>query len=155
VPNSSFMSSLRLYKRSTNVFLVGVIVSFIYFYSSHEEVRESPIFLPSPFRTITKTVTHTVFTENALTTLCSRPAKPKLEKHTYRLDGLLEVNPNGPHPIYELIREAERKWEQKLQSASKTLVDAVHEYRRRYNRNPPKGFDIWYVLRMELFYHFQ
>lgn len=74
------------------------------------------------------------------------PTRTRLEKHTYRGDGLLEVNYNGPHPIFELINRAEKDWETKLNRASKNLRDAVHEYRRRYNRDPPRGFDIWCVI---------
>ncbi|KAG6849668.1 hypothetical protein C0991_011204, partial [Blastosporella zonata] len=67
---------------------------------------------------------------------------PPLEKHNYRSDGLLDVNPNGPHPIFELIRNAEKTWDARLAKASKTLSEAVAEYQRRYARLPPRGFDI-------------
>jgi len=68
---------------------------------------------------------------------------PVLKEHRYRHDGLLEVNVEGPHPIYELTARAETAWEQKLKAASKTLPEAVNEYRRRYGRAPPLGFDLW------------
>ncbi|KAF9220836.1 hypothetical protein BS17DRAFT_713280 [Gyrodon lividus] len=67
-----------------------------------------------------------------------------LEEHTYTPDGLLVVNPNGPHPIFELMRNAETEWEAKLARASKTLDEAVAEYKRRYRRPPPRGFDKWW-----------
>ena len=70
-----------------------------------------------------------------------------LEQHTITPDGLLIVNPNGPHPIFQLIRDAEAAWEAKCARASKTLDDAISEYRRRYQRAPPLGFDKWYVGR--------
>jgi hypothetical protein len=70
---------------------------------------------------------------------------PKLEKHTYRKDGLLELNPRGPHPIFELISRAEANWEAKMNKASKTLEEACREYERRYRRLPPLGFDKWSV----------
>ena len=63
--------------------------------------------------------------------------------HLYRSDGLLEVNPDGPHPIYELVNMAEARWSEKHRKASKTLAAAVQEYRRRYRRDPPRGFDHW------------
>lgn len=72
----------------------------------------------------------------------SRKKKP-LEKHTYRADGLLEVNPNGPHPIFKLMRDAEVAWKDKHRRASRTLGEAVKEYKRRYKRDPPRGFDHW------------
>ncbi|KAK2462820.1 hypothetical protein APHAL10511_005211 [Amanita phalloides] len=67
-----------------------------------------------------------------------------LAKHTYRPDGLLEVNPEGPHPIFKLIKDAEMAWEDKHRKASKTLEEAVKEYKRRYRRDPPRGFDHWW-----------
>ena len=68
---------------------------------------------------------------------------PVLGKHTFRPDGLLEVNEEGAHPIYELISRAQEEWEAKLERASTTLDEAVTEYKKRYNRAPPKGFDHW------------
>ncbi|TFK31626.1 glycosyl transferase family 90-domain-containing protein [Crucibulum laeve] len=73
----------------------------------------------------------------------TRPASP-LGKHMYRSDGLLEVNEDGYHPIYELMEKAGKAWNMKLKRSSRTLQEAVKEYRRRYLRDPPKGFDIWW-----------
>ncbi|KAK0215637.1 glycosyltransferase family 90 protein [Armillaria fumosa] len=64
--------------------------------------------------------------------------------HEFLSNGLLEVNPELPHPIYQLIDFSERKWKAKLQRASKTLDEAVVEYERRYRRPPPRGFDKWW-----------
>ncbi|KAF5381689.1 hypothetical protein D9615_005598 [Tricholomella constricta] len=69
-----------------------------------------------------------------------------LQMHNYRDDGLLEVNPNGPHPIFELIRNAEANWNAKLARSSKTLAEAVAEYERRYKRPAPLGFDHWWAF---------
>ena len=71
---------------------------------------------------------------------------PPLAKHKYRADGLVEVDVDGPHPIYELISDAEKKWKEKVDRQSQTLEAAVEEYRRRYKRAPPKGFELWCVL---------
>ncbi|KAH6908162.1 glycosyl transferase family 90-domain-containing protein [Coprinopsis sp. MPI-PUGE-AT-0042] len=65
--------------------------------------------------------------------------------HTYRSDGLLEVNPEGPHPIFELMERAERRWKKKNDRASRTLKQACEEYQRRYGRKPPRGFNDWFV----------
>ncbi|KAK7049711.1 hypothetical protein VNI00_005742 [Paramarasmius palmivorus] len=65
-------------------------------------------------------------------------------EHHYRDDGLVEVNPEAPHPIIELIERAEQDWKKKLQTASTSLDEAVREYMRRYKRKPPKGFDKWW-----------
>ena len=48
------------------------------------------------------------------------------------------------HPISRLMEEAEDVFREKLGRQSKTLKDAVREYRRRYKRPPPKGFDDWW-----------
>ncbi|KAF5310074.1 hypothetical protein D9619_010334 [Psilocybe cf. subviscida] len=71
-----------------------------------------------------------------------------LGNHIYNANGLLEVNPEGPHPIYELVERVQEAWDQKLAKASKTLEEAVVEYQRRYKRPPLRGFDLWwqYVL---------
>lgn len=72
----------------------------------------------------------------------SKPIQP----HLFRSDGLLEVNPNGRHPIYDLIERAEAEWDKKLKKQSTTLEEAVVEYERRYRRAPPRGFDKWCVF---------
>jgi hypothetical protein len=72
------------------------------------------------------------------------PHRP-LGEHELTTDGLLIVNPDGAHPIYQLIRDAEAAWDAKLARGSKTLDEAVVEYKRRYRRAPPLGFDKWYV----------
>lgn len=51
------------------------------------------------------------------------------------------------HPISYLIKSAEKKWDVMLQQQSQTLGQAVFEYKRRYGRNPPLGFDHWCVPR--------
>jgi hypothetical protein len=50
----------------------------------------------------------------------------------------------GEHPIPQLMAEAEEKYKKKLGSQSNTLKAAVTEYKRRYRRPPPKGFDAWW-----------
>ncbi|KAF9450836.1 glycosyltransferase family 90 protein [Macrolepiota fuliginosa MF-IS2] len=72
-------------------------------------------------------------------------AAPPTATHSFRPDGLLEVNPQAPHPIYSLIERAQQQWSTKLDNASKSLKEAVAEYQRRYNRKPPLGFDAWWA----------
>jgi hypothetical protein len=86
------------------------------------------------------TVTRTVYVP--VTPMPAPPAQvhdDDLQPHEYRPDGLLEVNPNGPHPIFELMKRGEADWRAKLGRASKTLDEAVAEYERRYGRMPPRG----------------
>ena len=76
-------------------------------------------------------------------TVLKKPLSHSKGKHEFHSDGLLHVNLEGAHPIFELISRAEEEWEAKLRGASKTLQEAVREYKRRYKRAPPKGFDHW------------
>lgn len=48
------------------------------------------------------------------------------------------------HPIPKLMAEAEQKFRDVLTRQSKTLVHAVAEYKRRFGRDPPRGFDDWW-----------
>lgn len=48
------------------------------------------------------------------------------------------------HPISRLMIEAEEEYRQRLAKQSTTLKQAVAEYKRRYKRPPPKGFEAWY-----------
>lgn len=47
------------------------------------------------------------------------------------------------HPILYLIRQAKKEWQKKLDSQSTDLATAVKTYKKKYGRNPPKGFDKW------------
>ncbi|KAI9806368.1 MAG: hypothetical protein M1825_006483 [Sarcosagium campestre] len=48
------------------------------------------------------------------------------------------------HPIYQLINTAEKDFEAVKGRQSKSLAEAVAEYRRRYRLPPPPNFDKWY-----------
>jgi hypothetical protein len=65
--------------------------------------------------------------------------------------GLLHVNldlPAEEHPIYQLIRQAKKHWVAKNARQSRTLAEAVREYKRRnLGRHPPLGFDKWWDWR--------
>jgi hypothetical protein len=79
----------------------------------------------------------------------SIPTGAKFPQHNFRPDGYLELNPSGRHPIYDLIERAQHQWSTKLERQSKTLHEAVVEYKRRYSRSPPPGFDKWCVTDLE------
>lgn len=72
-----------------------------------------------------------------------RDGKRRLAEHKLRDDGLLQVNPEGRHPIHDLIEDAKERWQSKIEKQSLTILEAVREYKRRYNRDPPLGFDHW------------
>ena len=48
------------------------------------------------------------------------------------------------HPIPYLMDDAESRFRKLLSRQSRSLRAAVAEYKRRYGRNPPKGFDEWW-----------
>lgn len=50
------------------------------------------------------------------------------------------------HPIEALIVQGKARYAAILQSQSQTVGDAVKEYRRRYGRPPPRGFDSWFRI---------
>ncbi|KAL4793577.1 hypothetical protein BDV19DRAFT_366244 [Aspergillus venezuelensis] len=52
--------------------------------------------------------------------------------------------PENVHPIAALVDDAEQQFKQQLERQSRTLTDAVNEYRRRYNMHPPPHFDKWF-----------
>lgn len=54
------------------------------------------------------------------------------------------VSPRNNHPIPTLIAAAQDRYYQMRQNQSRSLGEAVRQYRRRYRMNPPPHFDRWY-----------
>lgn len=48
------------------------------------------------------------------------------------------------HPLHGIIASARAEWDAKVARQSTTLLQAVQEYRRRYQREPPAGFEKWW-----------
>ncbi|KAJ3879476.1 capsular associated protein [Lentinula edodes] len=48
------------------------------------------------------------------------------------------------HPITRMMDEAEERFRDKVERQSKTLPEAIEEYKRRYGMPPPKGFGGWW-----------
>jgi hypothetical protein len=48
------------------------------------------------------------------------------------------------HPMSQLIRDSEKELEEMKKRQSKTLDEAVKEYKKRYNIPPPPNFDQWF-----------
>lgn len=136
-PSMSFPRTRKALKQS--LFLVAAV--FLIFSVSHNIF---PFSLRSPTERLQRITLQTLSTNISRKVLLPEESqKLPLGKHNFRSDGLLEVNEKGAHPIYELISRAEAEWAAKHERASKTLEEAVFEYRRRYKRAPPKGFDLW------------
>ncbi|KAL7423567.1 hypothetical protein Q5752_001147 [Cryptotrichosporon argae] len=53
------------------------------------------------------------------------------------------------HPIEALMENARVKQRELVERQSKTLPQAVAEYKRRYGRPPPRGFDKWWEFAVE------
>lgn len=67
-----------------------------------------------------------------------------------RVPGFSEfTSPSTIHPIQKITREANIHFEKTLRKQSKSLAEAVAEYKRRYGRKPPLGFDKWYEFAVE------
>lgn len=47
------------------------------------------------------------------------------------------------------MADAKDEFDRKIKKQSKSLPEAVAEYKKRYGRNPPKGFDEWYAFAKE------
>lgn len=56
----------------------------------------------------------------------------------------IELKVEGSHPISRLILDSSKQFQQKVSSQSKSLQEAITEYRRRYGMPPPPNFDKWY-----------
>jgi len=50
----------------------------------------------------------------------------------------------GPHPLFGLVVRGEQKFRRMVGRRSRSLKEAVGEYKRRYGRPPPRGFDRWW-----------
>lgn len=51
---------------------------------------------------------------------------------------------DAQHPIYRLAEQARTRFDETESRQSKSLKEAVAEYKKRYGRAPPPGFDAWY-----------
>ena len=69
----------------------------------------------------------------------SFPTEPPI-----KLLGPLQLEDTSSHPVNQLIKKSEKEFNQLVARQSKTLDEAVTEYKRRYHIPPPPNFDIWY-----------
>ena len=56
----------------------------------------------------------------------------------------LPPSTDSSHPIHQLISKAEKEDTRLVDHQSRSLADAVEEYKRRYKVPPPPNFDKWY-----------
>lgn len=64
--------------------------------------------------------------------------------------GFLGPTKGQKHPIEILVDDARRKYTHMVESQSKSLEEAIANYRKRYRREPPPGFDDWYQVAVRL-----
>lgn len=62
---------------------------------------------------------------------------------------VIPTSDHTSHPIHQLITKAELDFDSLKSRQSKTLSEAVEEYRRRYKLSPPPNFDQWFQLAKE------
>ena len=137
------LTSLRsiIANRKTRRASIFAVVLIILIYGSVQFRRRStpPVFQRDTFQVVS--------TPKLLDRAPSTPQPGTRDRsakgHIYDDNGLLYVDPKGRHPIMEMIERAEKDWNELVNRQSKTLKEAVQEYRRRYRKNPPKGFDLW------------
>ncbi|KAL8923955.1 MAG: hypothetical protein Q9172_002882, partial [Xanthocarpia lactea] len=56
---------------------------------------------------------------------------------------------NRNHPVEDLVHQSRAEFSAVVERQSKSLPEAIQEYRRRYQRAPPPGFDKWYQMAYE------
>jgi len=79
----------------------------------------------------------------------TRPYNPntKIEPPLHvPITGTPKPAPKGSHPIWHLTTDAEREFEKIKARQSRTLREAVTEYRKRYGMAPPPNFDKWWAF---------
>lgn len=64
--------------------------------------------------------------------------------------GLLGLTSGQKHPIEILFQDARQKQAYLVERQSKSLAEAVINYKDRYRREPPPGFDEWYHAAISL-----
>ena len=79
---------------------------------------------------------HTQYTSHT-TSSVQQPERPLSEP-------LVSEPLAGEHPIEALIRTHKAHFDHTLEKQSRTLKEAVEEYKRRTGMHPPPKFDVWY-----------
>ena len=69
---------------------------------------------------------------------------PEPIKHPKLHAGQTSYPPEKIHPIPHLIQNAQQRFDHVRSRQSKTLAEAVQEYKRRYKMHPPPNFDKWF-----------
>ncbi|KAL8773021.1 MAG: hypothetical protein Q9209_002041 [Squamulea sp. 1 TL-2023] len=81
-----------------------------------------------------------------LSWLRTPPQIPDVDTSSAPEPETIPTSDDTSHPIHQLITKAEHDFESLKARQSKTLPEAVNEYRRRYRTSPPPNFDQWFQL---------
>ncbi|EGG11221.1 family 90 glycosyltransferase [Melampsora larici-populina 98AG31] len=101
---------------------------------------------------INQTNSNSNSTSTTATTTTNTNTSSSIINPTYHQNGYYLL-PNQSkfksHPILSLIERSQKEWNEKLQRNSKSLAECITEYKRRYKRSPPYGFEKWweYVIK--------
>jgi hypothetical protein len=77
-------------------------------------------------------------------TIPKSPKQPSAQRPVTEKEKTESYHIGSAHPIWQLIKDNEQKFKQMIDGQSKSLEEAVAEYRRRYGIPPPPNFDKWY-----------
>lgn len=69
---------------------------------------------------------------------------PEPIQHPKLHNGQKSYPPEKTHPIPNLAQNAQQRFDHVRSRQSKTLAEAVQEYKRRYKMHPPPNFDKWF-----------
>ncbi|KAE8161053.1 putative capsule-associated protein CAP1 [Aspergillus tamarii] len=127
---NAFSSFSSMHKDSPPATVVFVCISLILLRDT--TVPRSPNRLNTPFEATPLPSSHTPSPSVAV----QNPIEPS--------KGRQALHPKNVHPVASLIQDAEQEFNHLRSRQSKTLADAVNEYRRRYNMHPPPHFDKWF-----------
>lgn len=74
------------------------------------------------------------------------PPQEEVTEETNDRKSAQKHHPDPNHPISSLVHNAAQTFDQTRSRQSKSLAEAVNEYRRRYHMHPPPHFDKWFKL---------
>ena len=147
IRSSHFSSFLDSFFISFSFLSLQILVLFVSFSASVFTVGMTSMFLCSKlfifFGLTSLLYFYHVRSSGALFPLGT--AGSALSKH----NGLLGLTGNKKHPIELLVEHAKAEHTNLVNRQSKTLQEAITEYKRRYSREPPPGFDHWYKAAVE------
>ncbi|EGG10345.1 family 90 glycosyltransferase [Melampsora larici-populina 98AG31] len=155
---TSFLNLRRFTNLTYILTATSIIIVLTYYYYFHHSIINEPIKTirnhqksKTPSITLSSSttsppllITNTHTSSNGLLYLLDQPNSDSTSNTNYQKSKKESKKPSIDHPIFSLIRNATLLWENKLKNQSTNLRSATEEYKRRYHRSPPRGFDEWW-----------